>query len=369
MASRSSATPLALLFAAMVVYASLYPFEGWRLPGHAPWIFLIAPLSRYWTWFDVLSNLLGYAPLGFFLALGFQRSGRGAWSWVLAVLLPLGLSLTLETIQNFLPRRIPSNLDLGLNLAGALLGASSAWLLERLGGLQRWSEFRRLWFEPGAHGSLVLLALWPFALLYPASVPFGLGQVRERIEETLWPLFADTPFQDWLPDSLSGEVTADVSAPVACIALGLLVPVFMGYADIRTPARRMAFLGVLLLAAFGVSGLSSALTYGPEHAWAWIATPVMQGVGAACAVAVLALALPARISQVCMVCALVVSLGLLNRLPSSAYLDQSLEVWEQGRFIRFHGVSQWLGWLWPFAALVFGVRAVTRPPLRQGTRH
>jgi hypothetical protein len=28
-----------------------------------------------------------------------------------------------------------------------------------------------------------------------------------------------------------------------------------------------------------------------------------------------------------------------------------LQTWEQGRFIRFHGVAQWLGWLWPFAVL------------------
>ena len=41
---------------------------------------------------------------------------------------------------------------------------------------------------------------------------------------------------------------------------------------------------------------------------------------------------------------------------------QALEVWEQGRFIRFHGLSLWPGWLWPFAALWFGLRAVARPP-------
>ena len=30
---RSSATPLAWLLAAVIVYASLYPFTGWRIPG------------------------------------------------------------------------------------------------------------------------------------------------------------------------------------------------------------------------------------------------------------------------------------------------------------------------------------------------
>ena len=128
--TRSSAIPLALLFAAMILYASLYPFEGWRWPGSPLWSFLWAPLPRYWTWFDVLSNLVGYAPLGFLLALGLLRSGWGRWAWPIAVLLPLALTLSVEVAQHFLPRRVPSNLDLGLNLCGSLLGASSAWVLE-----------------------------------------------------------------------------------------------------------------------------------------------------------------------------------------------------------------------------------------------
>jgi hypothetical protein len=74
------------------------------------------------------------------------------------------------------------------------------------------------------------------------------------------------------------------------------------------------------------------------------------------------LALPRRVCTVAMLLSLAVSLSLLNRAPASPYFAQSLEVWEQGRFIRFHGLSQWLGWLWPFAALVFGVRAVLRQP-------
>ena len=104
------------------------------------------------------------------------------------------------------------------------------------------------------------------------------------------------------------------------------------------------------------------MTYGPEHAWAWVDVPAMMGVGLATGLGLVVLAAPPRLCHVCLILALAVSLSLLNRVPGSAYLDQSLEAWEQGRFIRFHGLSQWLGWLWPFAALMFGVRAVTRLP-------
>ena len=71
---KTAAWPLALIYAALIVYASLYPFEDWRFVGIAPWSFLGAPLPRYWTGFDVAANLAGYAPLGFLLALSALRS-------------------------------------------------------------------------------------------------------------------------------------------------------------------------------------------------------------------------------------------------------------------------------------------------------
>lgn len=366
-ASRSSAIPLSLLFAALVVYASLYPFEGWRWPAGSAWAFLDAPLPRYWTRFDVLANLVGYVPLGFLAALGLLRSGWGRWAWALALLLPALLSLLLETLQNFLPMRVPSNLDLGLNTAGGVLGVCLAWLLERLGVMRQWTHFRRHWFSPHAHGSLVLLALWPFALLYPVSVPFGLGQVWVQLEQVLSGLLADTPFLVWLP--LQAEVAVPLSplAQALCVALGLLAPLMLGYADVPAPGRRLVLLAALCLSALGAAGLSAAMTYGPDHAWAWVDMPALLGMSGAAVVAIVAVRLPSRACHVGMLLALTVSLSLLNRAPVSAYFDQSLNVWEQGRFIRFHGLSQWLGWLWPFAALVYAVRAVTRLPLgRQG---
>jgi hypothetical protein len=66
---KTSAWPLALVYAGLIVYASLFPFEGWRDQGVMPWFFLAAPLPRYWTGFDVVANLVGYMPLGFFLVL------------------------------------------------------------------------------------------------------------------------------------------------------------------------------------------------------------------------------------------------------------------------------------------------------------
>ena len=352
--------PLALLFAALVVYASLYPFEGWRWPGASLMAFVSASLPRYWTGFDVGANLVGYGPLGFLLALALLRSGLGRWAWPLAVFASASLSMVVETLQNFLPMRVSSNLDFALNASGAALGASFAWVLERVGGLRRWSQFRADWLEPQAHGSLVLLALWPFALLYPVSVPFGLGQVWDRIEGLLAQGLAETPFLEWVPLRSEPVLPLSTLAEALCVALGLLTPMFLGYGDVRTVWRRLVFLVMLFVGGLGAAALSSALTYGPDHAWAWINVPALMGMGLALVAGLAASVLPPRLCHVALLMGLAVSLSLLNRAPVSAYFDQSLEVWEQGRFIRFHGLSQWFGWLWPFAAMVFGLRAVAR---------
>jgi len=49
-----------------------------------------------------------------------------------------------------------------------------------------------------------------------------------------------------------------------------------------------------------------------------------------------------------------------NQAPTSAYFAQTLQIWEQGRFIRFFGLGQWVGWLWPYAALAYVFFRVSR---------
>jgi hypothetical protein len=55
-----------------------------------------------------------------------------------------------------------------------------------------------------------------------------------------------------------------------------------------------------------------------------------------------------------------IHLSLVNLAPTSSYFDQTLQTWEQGRFIRFNGLAQWLGWLWPFALLADAMRRLAR---------
>jgi len=345
--------PLALAFICLIIYASLYPFTDWRNQGISPLIFLTASLPRYWSGFDVAANVLGYAPLGFLLTVASLRSGHVKWAMVLAVSGALLLSLAMETLQSYLPSRIPSNVDLALNTLGAALGAGSAWALEKLGALGRWSRFRARWLAPDARGAMALLVLWPVALLFPAAVPMGLGQVFERLEMALAEALEGTPFLVWLPVR---EIELQPLVPFAvlvCVALGALTPLLLGYGVVHTLWRRAVFATLTLAAGIAVSALSAALSYGPEHAWAWLDLPVRAGLMLAAALALVLLPLGRRGAAAFALLALAIQLSLLNQAPASAYFWQTLQTWEQGRFIRFHGLVQWLGWLWPYAALLY----------------
>ena len=358
---KTAAWPLVWVYAGLIVYASLYPFEGWRDQGVSLHQFVTAPWPRYWSGFDVISNVLGYMPLGFLLALALLRSRRlRAPTWlgrhpvVAACLLASALSLAMEALQSFLPARVTSQLDGLLNALGAWLGAVMAAGLERWGALSRWSRFRTRWFLPDATGGLVLLALWPLALLYPAAVPLGLGQVFERfligLSEWLQGL-------SWFDQRLLQTIELAPLLPATemlCVTLGLLAPCLLGLSLVTARLARWVMGATVCVCALAASALSAALSYGPSHAWAWLTPQALLGwlVGTLLCAALIVRHIPPRVSAALMLLVLGANLSIINQAPESAYFALTLQSWEQGRFIRFHGVGQWLGWLWPYAALM-----------------
>ena len=364
---KTSAWPLSQAYAALVVYASLYPFSGWRDQGIAPWEFLASPWPKYWTGFDVAANMAGYVPLGFLLALSFLRRGGERFApttntaaIAVATLTAAALALLMEAVQSYLPSRVASNVDFALNVAGALIGAVLAGALELAGAIDRWSRFRLRWFVEDSRGALVLLALWPFALLFPAAVPLGLGQVFERVETALAEWLLDTPFLEWLPVRDIELQPLVPGVELVCVTLGAIIPCLLGYSIIRSTGRRALFALATVAMAVAATALSAALSWGPEHAWAWLSLPVRSGLMAGLVLALVLLPVPRRGCAALVLLALVVHLSLLNQAPASAYFANTLQTWEQGRFIRFHGLAQWLGWLWPYAALVYVLLRVSR---------
>jgi hypothetical protein len=260
-----------------------------------------------------------------------------------------------------LPVRVPSNVDAALNVAGAWAGAVTARTLAWVGLIERWSRFRDRWFVTDADGSLALLAVWPMALLFPAPVAFGLGQVLERVEEALADALQDTPWLEWLP---LREVELQPLLPVSemlCVAIGLCLPCWLAFSVLRQIRQRFIAGGVLLVLGVAVSALSAALTYGPSHAWGWVSAEVAVGLGMAVLGAAALVLASARMCLVLALAALVWQLSLLNNASADAYFALTLQTWEQGRFIRFHGLIQWLGWAWPYVTLIYLVRRLSLP--------
>ena len=355
----SSATPLAAVYATLVLYASLYPFEGWRWPpGQDPWALAALPWTRWQDDFDKISNLLGYLPLGALLCMVMRRSGwRTLPALVVALGLPALLSYGTEVLQQFLPRRVPALEDFLLNSTGAALGAFIALAGHALGLVERWQTLRARWFARDSAGALALLALWPVGLLFPAPLPLGLGQVGERLRETLAGWLQGVPWAD-----AAYALLALASPPrpplrplseALIVALGLLGPTLLAYSVMPAGWRRVAAaLGALALGAAGMA-LSTLLNFGPAHGLSWLTPTTVPGLALGLLLALVLAPVPLRVVRGL---ALVVLTGLvvgMAQAPADPYFAQSLLAWEQGRFVRFHGLAQWVGWLWPYAAMIW----------------
>ncbi|MEO8526286.1 MAG: VanZ family protein [Caldimonas sp.] len=357
---RSSAVPLSWLYAALIVYASLYPFAGWRLPGAAPLEFLVLGWPRWWTSFDLVSNLLGYLPLGSLLFVALLRSGRpaGRSAWIASAMGTL-LSFSMEFLQNYLPQRVSSNVDLVLNAAGTVLGVGIGLLLNWRGGIERWQKVRERWFVARSAGGMALVVLWPIGLLFPTAVPFGLGHVLERVQPMLAELLQGTTAEGWTAgwaDAAAARADGIALGPageLSIIVLGLVAPCLVAF-TFAVPGWRRALL-VLGATAFGVGAttLSTALNFGPQHAFSWTTAQALQGMLVGMAAAALLSLVPGRVAAGFGLITLTALVMLVAQAPADPYFGQSLKAWEQGRFIRFHGAAQWVGWVWPYAAMTY----------------
>src|SRR3972149_1302512 len=68
----------ALAYTVVIVYASLQPFAGWRMPPGQVLGFLTAPWPRYITAADIALNVAAYLPLGTMLFVALRPPLRGA---------------------------------------------------------------------------------------------------------------------------------------------------------------------------------------------------------------------------------------------------------------------------------------------------
>jgi VanZ family protein len=343
--SSSFARHLAAVYIALLICACLYPMSGWRGMGLPLFDYLIAPWPKYFEPGEIIINLIGYMPLGLVVVSALPRK----WAWkrkvVVTVLLGTMLSFCMETIQNFLPTRVASNVDLAANSLGALLGAllGARWgkaIFSPGRGLARLRE--RYIADPGLVGdaAMVLIILWVFVQLTPDQLLFAGGELR-RLLDIAPPL----PFE---PARLIAFETAQTASMM--LAVGLFAR-----CTLRTSGA--VPIVVLLLLGMGARLIGSACFFVPSSPLAWLTPGVRYGFFVGVALLFIALRLP-RVAQHALAGAsLLMASVLINMMPESPYFLRSVTggpgIIQRANYPNFYALCRLIAAIWPFVALTY----------------
>lgn len=333
------ASYLALAWCGLVVYGSLHPFTGWRDTGVSPFAFLEGGWPRYWTVFDLAVNIAVYLPLGFFLTLALSRLPGRYTAMLVATLLAGGVSFGLETLQTWLPSRVPSNLDLACNTLGGLLGALWATVVgprvfARIAAL----EHRLIAPIPHAELGLTLLGLWLLVPLSPETLLFGAGDLRQMFGLTGAMPFAAESFV-----MIEASITAFNAVAVGLIVRMLCARLLVAYAIVP----------LFLLLSLTVATLAAAILVSPADALAWLTPGSRLGLVVGMAILAVAIALPPTPRLMIAALSLMAGAVLVNLAPPNPYSAAALATWRQGHFLNFNGLTRLVATAWPFLTLPF----------------
>lgn len=336
-----------VVWALLIAYASLYPFLPLRLP-HEETVATFLTRPRYLTAADVVLNVLAYVPLGTLATLFFRQAHSTAGAIGRALLLGVGLSLALETVQLFVPTRVAQVYDVAANGAGALLG--SLVFLDPVYSMatRPLGELRGRWIIPGGWGDagLVLTMLWLLAQLNPALPFFGAGNVGGGGEGQLEAL-------QWSAVGLS-----------VC-GFGLFVSTLLrdGLASLRITL-------VLLSLALWLKFAAASILLQPHFAEDWLTTGRIAGLAGG-----LAVFAPLRrletMARIYLALVLVLAGALFSKIFGEySGLEEFLRLfsWPHGQLATFATLTRFLHELWPFAAVVFLVSRFVRVGRAPGAR-
>ncbi len=361
-----------LLYACGIAVISLSPFTDWRWIPESPLAFLSLPWPRYWTGFDVLVNVVAYAPFGVLIGRSVSYRLRhltlgAAWALIITVLVGIGLSVLLESLQTYLPSRRPSLLDVVANGFGTFLGAFLASAYAQNKSRIQISETR-----PVEIGGLMLLGLWLLAQAAPQQIWLALGDIgmQADLRPTLTWFSPPAPNN---PAVLAEMFAAQrILAEALCVASGLIGCALMMHLTLLessrwfsgyTPGHWVRTLVIVMALTLTVraawvfllspSGLSSWFTAGTQ---AGVILAALSAYG-------LAGARPTQ-QRVVAIAGLLVTIVLANSLPSSDYASGGALEWSQGRWLNLQELANLAASGWPFAALVWLAFALPRKSLR-----
>lgn len=330
---------LALVCALLIALVCLNPLTGWRDLGLGPLSFLLAPPPRDRSLLDLVLNLAGFMPLGFLAAAALLARHRPRHAWLLATLICALLSLAVETLQNYLPTRVASNVDLLTNTVGGAFGAALAlrWgrVFEEGGVLWRWRHRRVLGGHIGELG-LILIGLWWLSLLQPTALLFAAGDLRPLLD-----LPAPLAFSARRYMTLETLVVASQTVAVLLLLRRLML----------RPSFLLALL--VLLAGVGLRALSCVVFIVPPDALLWLTPAGLQGAALGLLLGGLGWRLPGWLQHLAASLALLLTTALVNMAPDNPFLEMALRMPRESHAINFSGLTRLLASLWPMLALVY----------------
>lgn len=357
---------LSILFAAAVAFATLYPLVDWRPRGTSSFAFLLGGLPRYWTWFDVLSNMLAYGVLALLLSIAWLAGARPWIAFVVVTVASSLLSLSLEAAQSWLPARVPSLLDWLANTAGA---AGGAWLGATLNrAAQRGGRVvlpvRDRWFEQGPPMGWVLLLLWLSAQLVPQRLLFATGHVEPVLQRLLGRLLGpEAPDLSRAADRMWGvhaPAGYGVAIEAASVICALCAVGALAFSLVHGSRRRLLLVAGIATVAFGLRSLATQMVYGATAPLAWL-TPGAQGGLIVGAVLLYGLeTLGPRTRAAFGLAATLVGAVLVNVAPGDPYFDTTVAGLNAGQLSNLHGLLRSVSVAWPMVVIVWFWRRTAR---------
>jgi VanZ family protein len=354
---QSSASPFSraclVAYVMLIIYASWYPFSGWQFETIAAYLAQIQQWPHYWTKFDAIINVIGYMPLGALIVFSCYPNWSRSWSICIATLGAGLLGFTMESVQFFLPSRVTSLLDMLTNGFGGFLGAiTGAYLLSPILENGRLHELKNHWLQKDSPREMVVLGLWPLAQIYPLAFLFGHGQILPII--SLWCeeyLDISIDLGSFLRNGIELSAEVYLISETIITACGCAGAVLFFLSLLSRQAPKFALSCSLLIGALSIRLLASALMFEPENAFIWLAPGAQGGI----LIGILMLYgfsfAPHQVQRRLAALLLIISVILVNLIPSNPYFLNTLQTMVQGKMLNFYGAAQFLAIVWPFAAI------------------
>jgi len=332
---------LTVTYLVLVVYTSLHPFSQWHAPAQEVRVFLTAAWPDYFTWTDLALNVLAYVPAGALLTLVLMPHMRARAATVYATVAAICLSLTIEVAQVFLPGRIPANVDLLCNAAGAFAGAVFASTVASRGMLSgKLYWLRERLFHPGAAVDVcfLLLALW-LATQFSAEIRlFGSGDIRHLLPTVTGVGYSPRTYV---------LIEAGITALNFCGVALMLTTIS------RTVRGAAASVAVLILSAVLLKTLASNVLFISGNPGLWVTPGALLGIVIGGLLWVVLIAAPVAVQIAFATTSIALGMALVNAAPENPYLDVTLRAWQHGHYASLNDLTHVLSTTWPFAAIAF----------------